>query len=111
MDVQKFREVLKRRDETHSEYTYGLEMCWKEEVEILSEDILSTIEYLQNQCTADEFVWISEIIDDLAEKTRSRELIECYKKLMDKYPKETKEYYIGFCVECAEAALGEDTDA
>ena len=30
---------------------------------------------------------------------------------MDKYPKETKEYYIGFCVECAEAALGEDTDA
>ena len=39
MDVQKFKEVLKRRDETHSEYTYGLEMCWKEEVEILSEDI------------------------------------------------------------------------
>ncbi|EFQ51814.1 hypothetical protein HMPREF9219_1193 [Lactobacillus iners LEAF 3008A-a] len=37
MDVQKFREVFKRRDETHSEYTYGLEMCWKEEVEILAE--------------------------------------------------------------------------
>ena len=31
MDVQKFREVLKRRDETHSEYTYGLEMCWKDD--------------------------------------------------------------------------------
>ena len=27
---------------------------------------------------------------------------------MDKYPKETKEYYIGFCVECAEDFL-EDT--
>ena len=109
MDVQKFKEVLKRRDETHSEYTYGLEMCWKEEVEILSKDIPSTIEYLQNKCTADEFVWISEIIDDLAEKTRSRELVECYKNLMNKYPEETKEYHIGFCVECAEDFL-EDTD-
>ncbi len=45
MDVQKFREVLKRRDEAHIEYTYGLEMCWKEEVEVLAEDIPSTIEY------------------------------------------------------------------
>lgn len=29
---------------------------------------------------------------------------------MNKYPEETKEYYIGFCVECAEDFL-EDTDA
>nr|MDK8582778.1 hypothetical protein [Lactobacillus iners] len=75
MDVQKFREVLKELNETEIEYDYGIEMCWKEEVEILSEDIPSTVEYLKNECTADEFVWISEIIDDLAEKTRSRELV------------------------------------
>ena len=110
MDVQKFREVLKELNETEIEYDYGIEMCWKEEVEILSEDIPSTVEYLKNECTADEFVWISEIIDDLAEKTRSRELIECYKNLMNKYLEETKEYYIDFCVECAEDFL-EDTDA
>ncbi len=110
MDVQKFKEVIKTRNETDDEYDYGVEMCDKEEIQILAEDIPSTIEYLQNQCTADEFVWISEVIDDLAEKTRSRELVECYKDLMNKYPEETKEYYIGFCVECAEDFL-EDTDA
>ena len=109
MDVQRFKEVIKKRNETHDEYDYGVEMCDKEEVQILAEDIPSTIDYLQNQCTADEFVWISEIIDDLAEKTRSRELVECYKNLMNKYPEETKEYHIGFCVECAEDFL-EDTD-
>ena len=80
MDVQKFKEVLKKRDETHDEYDYGVEMCNKEEVQILSEDIPSTIEYLKNECTADEFVWGSEIIDDLAAKTRSRKLVDCYKK-------------------------------
>lgn len=110
MDVQKFRDVLKKLDETEIEYDYGIEMCWKEEVEILSEDIPSTIEYLQNQCTADEFMWISEIIDDLAEKTRSRELVECYKKLMAKFPEEAKKYHVDFCIECAEDFL-EDTDA
>ncbi len=105
MDVQKFKEVIRRRKETHDEYDYGVEMCDKEEIQILAEDIPSTIEYLKNDCTADEFVWISEIIDDLAEKTKSRELVECYKNLMNKYSEETKEYYIGFCIECAEDFL------
>ena len=81
MDVQKFREVLKELNETEIEYDYGIEMCWKEEVEILSEDIPSTIEYLKNDCTAEEFFWISEIIDDLATETQSREIVECYKNL------------------------------
>lgn len=27
MDVQKFREVIRRRNETHDEYDYGVEMC------------------------------------------------------------------------------------
>ncbi len=108
MDVQKFREVLKELNETEIEYDYGIEMCWKEEVEILSEDIPSTVEYLKNECTADEFVWISEIIDDLAEKTRSRELVECYKSLMGKFPEESKRYHVDFCIECTEDFL-EDT--
>ena len=108
MDVQKFKEVIRRRKETHDEYDYGVEMCNKEEIQILAEDIPSTIEYLKNDCTADEFVWISEIIDDLAEKTRNRELMECYKILMGKFPEESKRYHVDFCIECAEDFL-EDT--
>lgn len=108
MDVQKFKEVIRRRKETHDEYDYGVEMCNKEEIQVLAEDIPSTIEYLKNDCTADEFVWISEIIDDLAEKTRNRELMECYKSLMGKFPEESKRYHVDFCIECAEDFL-EDT--
>ncbi|MDX5066787.1 hypothetical protein SD927_00045 [Lactobacillus iners] len=108
MDVQKFKEVIRRRKETHDEYDYGVEMCNKEEIQILAEDIPSTIEYLKNDCTADEFVWISEIIDDLAEKTRNRELMECYKSLMGKFPEESKRYHVDFCIECADDFL-EDT--
>lgn len=110
MDVQKFKEIIRRRKETNDEYDYGVELCWKEEIEILSEDVPSTVAYLKSECTADEFVWISEIIDDLAEKTRSREIVECYKSLMAKFPEEAKRYHVDFCIEYAEDFL-EDTDA
>ena len=105
MDVQRFKEVIKKRDETHDEYDYGVEMCWKEEIEILSEDVPSTVAYLKNDCTADEFAWICEIIDDLAVKTRSREIVEAYKNLGKKYPDMAKTFSFEFCASYAEEAL------
>lgn len=110
MDVQKIREVIRRRNETHDEYDYGVEMCDKEEIQILSEDTPSTINYLQNQCTADEFFWISEIIDDLAAETQSREIVECYKHLGKKYPDMAKTFNFSGCVKYAEAALVDDAN-
>ncbi len=111
MDVQKFKEVIKTRNETHDEYDYGVEMCWKEEIEIMSEDVPSTVTYLKNDCTPKEFFWISEIIDDLAVKTRSREIVEAYKNLGEKYPDMAKTFNFAGCVKYAEAALREDADA
>ncbi len=105
MDIQSFKEVIKKRNETHDEYDYGVEMCWKEEIEILSEDVPSTVAYLKNDCTPKEFFWISEIIDDLAVKTRSREIVEAYKNLGKKYPDMAKTFSFEFCASYAEEAL------
>lgn len=105
MRIEDFRNVIKERIECPDEWGYGVERCWKKEIDILSEDIPSTIEFLQTECTADEYSWISEIIDDLAAKTQSRELIECYKSLMTKFPEECKTYNIAGSIEYAEAEL------
>ena len=105
MDVIKFREVIRERSEMSDEWSLGIEQCWKKEIEILSQDIPSTIEYLKNECTADEYSWISEIIDDLAESTQSKELIEVYKNLMIKYPDEYKKHNISSSNKFAEDAL------
>ena len=109
MDVQKFKEVIQKRINTVDEYYVGVEECWKEEIEVLSEDVPSTVAYLKNECTADEFAWICEIIDDLASETQSREIVECYKNLGEKYPDMAKTFNFAGCVKYAEAALGEDT--
>ena len=109
MDVQRFKEVIQKRINTVDEYYVGVEECWKEEIEILSEDVPSTVAYLKNDCTADEFAHISDIIDDLAAETQSREIVECYKNLGKKYPDMDKTFNFAGCVKYAEAALGEDT--
>lgn len=105
MNVQRFKEVIQKRINTVDEYYVGVEECWKEEIEILSEDVPSTVTYLKNDCTADEFAWICEIIDDLAVKTRSREIVEAYKNLGKKYPDMAKTFSFEFCASYAEEAL------
>ena len=105
MDINSFRRVIKQREETDDEWDYGIEQCWKQEIEILSEDISSTIEFLKNECTSDEFSWISEVIDDIVDKNPSRELVECYKSLMIKFPEECEKYYIAGVVEICENIL------
>ena len=83
MNIEKFREAIKERkrisEECYDEWDYGIEKCWKQEIEILTEDIPSSILFLQNEWTADEYSWISEVIEDIAEKTNSYEFVMCYK--------------------------------
>ncbi|MGN1344673.1 MAG: hypothetical protein ACI4U3_08840 [Traorella sp.] len=113
MNVNEFREII-RHLEYVNEISQGnwydeIEKCWKKEIEILSKDIEGTIEFLKNECTNDEYTWISEIIDDLIEVTQSRELLKCYKDLMLKFPDECKIYNIKGSIECAENLLvGDD---
>lgn len=110
MDVQRFKEVIQKRINTVDEYYVGVEECWKEEIEILSEDVPSTVAYLKNDCTADEFAWICEIIDDLAVKTKSREIVDAYKNLGKKYPDMAKTFSFEFCAAYAEEALEASLD-
>lgn len=112
MNIDKFREVIHERErisrESYDEWTFGIEQCWKQEIEILSEDISSTILFLQNKCTAEEFSWISEIIDDLVDQTQSRKILQVYKNLMIKFPDECKMYNISKSVQLAENVLNDE---
>lgn len=114
MNIGKFKEIIRERSrittECSDEWSFGIEKCWNEEIEILGEDVDATISFLQNECTAEEFSWISEIIDNLAERTRRRELVQAYKNLTDKFPEECKESNILESIKFAENALNEEVD-
>ena len=76
-------------------------------VEILTKirELTEEINFLKNDCTAEEYSWISEVIDDVVEKVRSKELVQCYKDLMIKFPEECVKYNIAGSIESAEAIL------
>ena len=111
MNVDLFREIIARREYvekiSHGEWAEGIEECWKREIAVLSEDIPGTIFFFKSECTAAEYSWISEVIEDLATQTQSRELIEAYKLLMAKFPEECEIYNIAGSIQFAEEALNE----
>lgn len=116
MRAEEFKKVIQRRiyveEISRGEWQDGIEECWKKEIELLTEDIPSAMEFLQTECTPDEYSWISEVIDDIALKTKNREFVECYKSLMTKFADECEQYNIAGSIKFAEAALEtEDTDS
>lgn len=81
-------EVLKERycvcNETDDNWDYGIEQCHKKILEILLVDIDACREYLLNECTDEEFFLVSEVFEDLIQKTQKAELIEVFRSRLDK---------------------------
>lgn len=100
------RTVLKERENTDNNWSDGLERCWEKETELLARDIQETISFLES-CSAEEFVLISEVLDDVTERIKSRELIDCLYRIADKFSEETEKYNIIYCIKSAEELLGE----
>ena len=86
------KDILSRRENTHPEDSYRIEKLWEEEIEALSFNVEETIDFIKSRCTANEFIWLSEVFEEVAEKTQSIEFVNCLYDVAKKYPSETKEY-------------------
>ena len=96
-----FRNMLRERKQVEMNDAYGTEKYRKLETELLSKNISETISFLEKECTGDEFVWISEVFEEVAIETQSREFIDCLWRVADKFPEECKEYNIAFFIKDA----------
>lgn len=101
MQFINFSEIIKKRAKINDESYSEVERCWEEMTDLFSADINKTILFL-DVCTADEFSWLSEIFDKIAEKTHSRDFISALRKTANKYPEETKQYNIVDFIDSAE---------
>lgn len=101
---KKFHEVIENRAKYDPEYP-EMNHIWNDMIEVFSEDIVATMVFLLNECSADEFSWLSEIFDGIAEKTQSLEFIDALKKVAAKYPDEVQKYYVMDFIESAEGCI------
>lgn len=94
MNFSDYKEIIQKRAEIDSEWYTEIEKIWDKMISLFSKDIEKTISFIKTDCTADAFVWLSEIFEEIAEKTQSKEFIDSLYETAKKFPDETKQYNI-----------------
>lgn len=59
---------------------YYEESVWKEETDAICMDIPAAIHFILHDCSDEEFQWLSEVFDDVMEKTRSLDFLNCIRQ-------------------------------
>ena len=111
MDIKdKYPEIIKLR-EAEEELPWDDMKSIKATIQLFTADLQQTIEFLDNDCTADQFSWMSEVFDEISEKLQSWEFIDALRRTAAKYPEETKKYNILSFIETAEGMLSDEVYA
>ena len=93
-DTSTIRAIISKRAATNDEWQDGVERCWAELTDALTENIDTTRKFLLEDCTADEASWISEVYDDIVYKTQSREYIDLLRKSIERFPEEDTKLHL-----------------
>lgn len=91
-NTEKIRAIIRKRAATSDEWQAGVEKCWAELTDALTEDIDATRRFLLEDCTADEASWVSEVYDDIVYRTQSREYIDLLRKSIERFPEEAERH-------------------
>ena len=101
---EEFKRLNAKRDEI-IDNEFLLDIAWKNTISYVCQDkstFATFIEYIKTEMTADEYIVLSAISDEIADMRPSMEFIEAYKSLALKYPEETKNYQIDNFIRDAE---------
>ena len=77
--VDELRKALDIRIHGDTDRYYYV-MLWEDEVRAFASDMDACIQFVRCDCTDEELYWLSEVFDDIMEKTRSAEFLQCLRK-------------------------------
>ena len=90
---------------TAGEWDYQIQLCWDRLTDLLTRDINDTIRFLDNECRADQFAWMSDVYDVVAKETKSRAFVDALHRLEAKYPDEVRDADLRYMIGLAEEEL------
>ena len=102
---ESIRNAIEKRAAISDEWDYGIRQSWKVVLSTMSESFGDTINFIENDCTADELSWLSEIFNEIVDMFPSKMLIAAFKKAASKYPAEVEKYNLNYCINEAEEHL------
>lgn len=77
-----FHDILKR-SMTDKNLNYYKRPFWNEEAALFTKDINKTIDFINNDCSDEEFYYMSEVFEEIAEITKNKEFLKAILKRME----------------------------
>lgn len=78
-----FHETLAKSIRDEDDIKYDTRDFWKKETAIFTKDINETIKFINEDCSDIEFYYLSEIFQEIAEITKSKEFLTCILRRME----------------------------
>ena len=106
--------IINQREEEDRKHLSELPDYWENspainaEIELFAKNLQETIGFLDNDCTADQLSWMSEVFEEISAKLQSWDFIDALNRCADKYPEDCKVYSIKECIEYAIGQLDDD---
>ena len=105
MTTEEIRKTIKKRSTINNEWDYGIQQRRDDILKVLSENLNETINFIENNCTAEEFSWLSEIFNEIIDIFPSKIIIETLRKTAKKFPIEVEKYNINYFINEADKHL------
>ncbi|KAB5608281.1 hypothetical protein [Bifidobacterium jacchi] len=86
------RQAIEQRRNICDEDYIMVEKAWQDMINACTDNVENTIRFVDEQCTADELSWLSEIYDELIEQTQSPQLVVSLLNAIIRNPEEDKRY-------------------
>lgn len=78
------------------------------EIALFTRNLQETVQFLDNDCTAEQLIWLSEVFEEISAKLQSREFIDALTRCYTKFQNECKGYNVKNCISYAEGQLNDD---
>ncbi len=98
---EKYAALIAEREKIDGDIDYDSNPVIKEMIDLLAKDVDATVSFLDNECSETQFIWMSEIFDEIAEQTRSKDFIEALHRVAKKYPEAVEKYNLEYFIDSA----------
>ena len=85
MNIAKLKELITKEKNLTEETDGFWDDIFNAKAALLNENLEETMAFLDT-CTEEEFFWVSNAFEDISEKYKSEEFIECIKRNMLRFP-------------------------
>ena len=109
---EEYEKIVKLREEESDKCLPELPDYWekspaiKAEIELFSRSLQETVEFLNNECTEEQLLWLSEVFEEISAKLQSWEFVDALNRAAQRFSKHAERF--SACISYAEGQLNDE---